>query len=55
MAQDLNYIVVEANTITELQKKVNDRMNFGYTITNAPLIVTQNNQGIAFYQTMIKA
>jgi hypothetical protein len=54
MAQDLNYIVVEAATIKELEKKVNDRMAFGYT-ANTPIVVTQNNQGSTFYQTMIKA
>lgn len=51
--QELNFVVVEATTVSELEKKVNDRMAFGYT-ANTPIVVTQNNQGSTFYQTMTK-
>jgi hypothetical protein len=53
MAQELNYIVVQANTMQELEKKVNDRIAFGYQ-TSSSLVVTENTQGVSFYQTMIK-
>ena len=54
--QELNFVVVEAHTISELEKKVNDRMNFGYVITNTPLVIDKTNQGqITFFQTMVKA
>ena len=46
MAQDLNYIVVEAATIKELEKKVNDRMAFGYAITNTPVVIHTDSNGI---------
>jgi hypothetical protein len=56
MAQELNFVVVEAHTISELEKKVNDRMNFGYVITNTPLVIDKSTQGqISFFQTMVKA
>ena len=54
--QELNFVVVEAHTISELEKKVNDRMNFGYVITNTPLVIDKSTQGqITFFQTMVKA
>ena len=53
---ELNFVVVEAHSISELEKKVNDRMNFGYVITNTPLVIDKTNQGqITFFQTMVKA
>ena len=56
MAQELNFMVVEAHTVSELEKKVHDRMNFGYIITNTPLVIDKDNQGqITFFQTMVKA
>ena len=54
MAQDLNFIVVEANTISELEKKVNDRMNFNYVITNTPMLIHTDSNGIRYIQTMVK-
>jgi hypothetical protein len=54
--QELNFVVVEAHSISELEKKVNDRMNFGYVITNTPLVIDKSTQGqISFFQTMVKA
>ena len=54
--QELNFVVVEAHTVSELEKKVNDRMNFGYVITNTPLVIDKTAQGqITFFQTMVKA
>jgi hypothetical protein len=54
--QELTYIVVEANTISELEKKVNDRLNFGYVITNTPLVIDKSSRGeISFFQTMVKS
>ena len=54
--QELNFVVVEAHSISELEKKVNDRMNFGYVITNTPLVIDKTAQGqITFFQTMVKA
>jgi hypothetical protein len=54
--QELNFVVVEANTISELEKKVNDRMAFGYVITNTPLVIDKSSRGeISFFQTMVKA
>lgn len=54
--QEQNYIVVEAHSISELEKKVNDRMNFGYVITNTPLVIDKSNNGqMTFFQTMVKA
>lgn len=54
--QELNFAVVEAYSISELEKKVNDRMNFGYVITNTPLVIDKSTQGqITFFQTMVKA
>ena len=54
--QELNFVVVEAHTISELEKKVNDRMNFGYVITNTPMVLDKTAQGqITFFQTMVKA
>ena len=56
MAQELNFMVVEAHTVSELEKKVHDRMNFGYVITNTPLVIDKTAQGqITFFQTMVKA
>jgi len=56
MAQELNFVVVEAHTISELEKKVNDRMNFGYVITNTPLVIDKSIRGeVSFFQTMVKA
>ena len=53
--QELNFVVVEAHTISELEKKVNDRMNFGYVITNTPLVIDKSSRGeISFFQTMVK-
>ena len=54
--QELNFVVVEAHSISELEKKVNDRMNFGYVITNTSLVIDKSTQGqITFFQTMVKA
>ena len=54
--QELNFVVVEANSISELEKKVNDRMAFDYVITNTPLVLDKSAQGhITFFQTMVKA
>ena len=54
--QELNFVVVEAHTISELEKKVNDRMNFGYVITNTPMVLDKSNNGqMTFFQTMVKA
>jgi hypothetical protein len=53
--QELNFVVVEANSISELEKKVNDRMAFGYEITSTPMVINVDKKGITFYQTMIKA
>ena len=54
--QELNFVVVEAHSISELEKKVNDRMNFGYVITNTPLVIDKSTQGqITFFQTMVKS
>ncbi len=54
--QELNFVVVEAHTISELEKKVNDRMNFGYVITNTPLVIDKSIRGeVSFFQTMVKA
>ena len=54
--QELNFVVVEAHSISELEKKVNDSMNFGYVITNTPLVIDKSTQGqITFFQTMVKA
>ena len=56
MAQELNFMVVEAHTVSELEKKVPDRMNFGYVITNTPLVIDKSSRGeISFFQTMVKA
>jgi hypothetical protein len=56
MAQELNFMVVEAHTVSELEKKVHDRMNFGYVITNTPLVIDKNSKGeVTFFQTMVKA
>lgn len=53
--QELNFVVVEANSVSELEKKVNDRMAFGYAITNTPLVLDKTVQGqITFFQTMVK-
>lgn len=54
MAQELNFVVVEATTVSELEKKVNDRMNFNYTITNTPVVIHTDSNGIRYIQTMIK-
>ncbi len=54
MAQDLNFVVVEATTVSELEKKVNDRMNFNYVITNTPVVIHTDSNGIRYIQTMIK-
>lgn len=54
MAQDLNFVVVEATTVSELEKKVNDRMNFNYAITNTPVVIHTDSNGIRYIQTMIK-
>jgi hypothetical protein len=54
MAQELNFVVVEANTISELEKKVNDRMNFDYVITNTPMLIHTDSSGIRYIQTMVK-
>ena len=54
--QELNFVVVEAHTISELEKKVNDRMAFGYVITNTPMVLDKSNNGqMTFFQTMVKA
>jgi hypothetical protein len=53
--QELNFVVVESNTIAELEKKVNDRMNFGYVTTNTPLTIHTDSNGIHYIQTMVKA
>ena len=55
MAQELDYIIVEANTVSELQKKVNDRLSFDYVITDTPIVIHTDNQGIRYFQTMVKA
>lgn len=52
--QEQNYIVVEANTIADLQKKVNDRLSFDYVVTNTPLVIHTDSTGIHYIQTMIK-
>ena len=53
---ELNFVVVEAHTISELEKKVNDRMAFGYVITNTPMVLDKSNNGqMTFFQTMVKA
>jgi hypothetical protein len=53
--QELNFVVVEANSVSELEKKVNDRMAFGYAITNTPIVLDKTAQGqITFFQTMVK-
>jgi hypothetical protein len=53
--QELNFVVVEANSVSELEKKVNDRMSFGYAITNTPIVLDKTAQGqITFFQTMVK-
>jgi hypothetical protein len=52
--QELNFVVVEANTISELEKKVNDRMAFDYVITNTPLVIHTDSNGIRYIQTMVK-
>jgi hypothetical protein len=53
--QELNFVVVEANSVSELEKKVNDRMAFGYAITNTQIVLDKTAQGqITFFQTMIK-
>ena len=54
MAQELNFVVVEANTVSELEKKVNDRMNFDYVITNTPMLIHTDSNGIRYIQTMVK-
>jgi hypothetical protein len=54
MAQELDFIVVEANTVAELEKKVNDRMAFGYDVTETPIVIHTTNKGTTYYQTMIK-
>lgn len=54
MAQELNFVVVEATTVSELEKKVNDRMNFNYEITNTPVVIHTDSNGIRYIQTMIK-
>ena len=54
MAQELDYIVVEANSVGELEKKVNDRMAFGYDVTETPIVINTTTKGTVFYQTMIK-
>jgi hypothetical protein len=54
MAQELNFVVVEATTISELEKKVNDRMNFNYVITNTPMLIHTDSNGIRYIQTMVK-
>lgn len=48
--QDKQYIVVAATTLEELEKKVNDRMNFGYAITPASIVIL----GANYVQTMVK-
>ena len=54
--QELNFVVVEAHSISELEKKVNDRMAFGYVITNTPMVLDKSNNGqMTFFQTMVKA
>jgi hypothetical protein len=54
--QEVNFVVVESNTIAELEKKVNDRMAFGYVITNTPLVIDKTSSGqVTFFQTMVKA
>jgi len=53
--QELNFVVVEAHTISELEKKVNDRMAFGYVITNTPLVIDKSRGEVSFFQTMVKA
>jgi hypothetical protein len=53
--QELNFVVVEANTVGELEKKVNDRMAFGYVITNASMIIHTDSSGIRYIQTMVKS
>jgi len=55
MAQELDYVIVEANTIGELEKKVNDRLAFDYVITDTPIVIHTDNQGICYFQTMVKA
>ena len=56
MAQELNFMVVEAHTVSELEKIVHDRMAFGYVITNTPLVIDKNSKGeVTFFQTMVKA
>ena len=52
--QELNFVVVEATTVSELEKKVNDRMAFGYAITNTPVVIHTDSNGIRYIQTMIK-
>ena len=52
--QELNFVVVEATTVSELEKKVNDRMNFKYVITNTPVVIHTDSNGIRYIQTMIK-
>jgi len=53
--QELNFVVVEAHTISELEKKVNDRMAFGYVITNTSLVIDKTSSGqVTFFQTMVK-
>ena len=54
MAQELNFVVVEANTVSDLEKKVNDRMNFNYVITNTPVVIHTDSNGIRYIQTMVK-
>ena len=54
--QELNFVVVEANTVGELEKKVNDRMAFGYVITNTSLVIDKTSSGqVTFFQTMVKS
>jgi len=51
---ELNFVVVEANTISELEKKVNDRMAFNYVITNTSMLIHTDSNGIRYIQTMVK-
>lgn len=56
MSKELDYVVVEATTVSELEKKVNDRMAFGYEPTETPIVIHNfgGATGIVYFQTMVK-
>jgi len=51
---ELTYLLVMGNTAEELEKKVNDRIQFGYKITLTPVVITTDSAGTRYYQTMSK-